>query len=370
MKAPAKILQIGNYPPPMCGWAIQLKLVTEELRRRGDICEVLKINEGRQIKSAEYIDVQDGADYLKKIWSYALRGHRLNVHVNGMSWKGYWLAMAAAITGRVVFRPSLVTFHGGLSQDFFPRDRGLARWAFWALFALAGRIACDSMPIKEAIEKYGIASSKIETIATFSPQYLAFSPAVLSAEVEDFFRRHRSVIFSYLSFRPEYGLDSLRAGMSLYGKQHPEAGFLWLGFPQKEMAAVREYVRDWAPEERRSLLLLGNVTHDEFLTLLGRCFLYLRTPACDGVAASVLESLALGVPVVASENGRRPAGVVTYNDGDAADMCEKLNYATQRHAELKAAAVPETVDDSVAKMADWLAGNNTGVADTSVLVAR
>ncbi len=65
--APAKILQIGNYPPPMCGWAIQLKLVTEELRRRGHTCEVLKINEGRQIKSSEYLDVQGGSDYLKKI---------------------------------------------------------------------------------------------------------------------------------------------------------------------------------------------------------------------------------------------------------------------------------------------------------------
>jgi hypothetical protein len=30
-----KILQIGNYPAPMCGRAIQTKLVTEELRRRG-----------------------------------------------------------------------------------------------------------------------------------------------------------------------------------------------------------------------------------------------------------------------------------------------------------------------------------------------
>ena len=370
MKAPAKILQIGNYPPPMCGWAIQLKLVTQELRARGDICEVLKINEGRQVKSTEYIDVQGGADYLKKICSYALRGYRLNVHVNGMSWKGYWLAVAAALAGRLVFRPSLVTFHGGLAQDLFPKDRGVARWAFWVLFALAGGIACDSEPIKEEIEKYGIASSKIEAIATFSPQYLAFSPAVLSDEAEGFFRDHRPVIFSYLSFRPEYGLDSLKAGMSLYRKQHPDAGFIWLGFPQKEMAAVREYVQDWALEERRSLLLLGNLTHDEFLTLLGRCFLYLRTPACDGVAASVLESLALGVPVVASENGRRPAGVVTYNDGDAADMCEKMNYATQRHAELKAVLGPETVDDSVAKMADWLAGNNAGVADTSPLTAR
>src|SRR5438477_6807589 len=56
-RAPVRVLQIGNYPPPMCGWAIQLKLVTEELRRRGHVCEVLKINEGRQIKSPEYVDV-------------------------------------------------------------------------------------------------------------------------------------------------------------------------------------------------------------------------------------------------------------------------------------------------------------------------
>src|SRR5215470_18142234 len=118
VRDPVRVLQIGNYPPPMCGWAIQLKLVTEELRRRGHICEVLKINEGRQIKSEEYVDVQNGPDYLKKVLTYALRGYRLNVHVNGMSKKGYWLAMVAALVGRLLDRSALVTFHGGLSQDY------------------------------------------------------------------------------------------------------------------------------------------------------------------------------------------------------------------------------------------------------------
>ena len=170
-EASVRILQIGNYPPPMCGWAIQLKLVTEELRRRGHICEVLKINEGRQIKSPEYVDVQGGFDYLKKIWAYALRGYRLNVHVNGMSKKGYLLALAAALTGRAVNRPAQVTFHGGLSQDYFPRhDRSLAHAAFYALFQLAGEIACDSEPIREAIVQYGIRPHKVRSIATFSPQ--------------------------------------------------------------------------------------------------------------------------------------------------------------------------------------------------------
>ena len=353
---PVRVLQIGNYPPPMCGWAIQLKLVTEELRRRGHTSEVLKINEGRQIKSSEYIDVQSGLDYLKKIVTYALRGYRLNVHVNGMSKKGYWLAMAAAVVGRLVNRPALVTFHGGLSQDYFPRyDRSIAQRGFYALFRMAGEVACDSEPIREAIIKYGIRTEKVSSIATFSPQYLDFERVVLPDRVEKFLQMHPRVILSYVSFRPEYRLEVLRDGMQRYHAIDPEAGFVWLGFPGKEMPA--EEVSTWPSEEQAALLLLGNLDHDEFLSLLSRCFVYLRTPECDGVAASVLESLALKIPVVASENGRRPAGVVTYRDTDAADIVEKLRFVRDQYEKVQQSLQSDTGDDNVGRMADWLVGN-------------
>lgn len=369
MREPAKILQIGNYPPPMCGWAIQLKLVTEELRRRGHTCEILKINEGRQIQSLEYVDVQDGPDYLKKIWRYARRGYRLNVHVNGMSKKGYGLALAAALVGRLVNRPALVTFHGGLSQDFFPRyDRSLARWAFGALFGMAGAIACDSQPIRDAILTYGIRTEKVQSIATFSPQYLQFSPVTLPDDVEKFLSSHAHVFLSYVSFRAEYRLDVLREGMRRHRQDYPGTGFIWLGFPDKEMPAAKEFVQDWPAEERDSLLLLGNLTHDQFLTLLSRCFLYLRTPACDGVAASVLESLALGVPVVASENGRRPPGVVSYRDEDAVDLADKLHYVVQHFEEVKASLPQGPGDDNVGRMADWLAESKVLAASNVLAV--
>src|SRR5271169_1171394 len=172
MTEPTKILQIGNYPPPMCGWAIQTKLVVDELRRRGHVCEVLKINENRQLKSAEYIDVQDGSDYLRKVWRYAARGYRLNVHVNGMSAKGYWLALIAVVVGRALRGSPLVTFHGGLDQMYFPKYRGLVYWKFYLLFRLAAGTACDSADIKEEIERYGISPEKVVAIATFSSQYL------------------------------------------------------------------------------------------------------------------------------------------------------------------------------------------------------
>jgi hypothetical protein len=99
------------------------------------------------------------------------------------------------------------------------------------------------------------------------------------------------------------------------------------------------------------------LAHDQFLTLLSRSFICLRTPACDGVAASVLESIALGIPVVASENGRRPAGVVTYKDANAADMVAKLSYVTEHYSEVKSALRVESGDDNIGKMAEWVASD-------------
>jgi glycosyltransferase involved in cell wall biosynthesis len=360
---PVKILQIGNYPPPMCGWAIQTKLVTEELRRRGQVCEVLKINENRQVNDPAYVDVQSGPDYLYKVVRYALSGYRLNIHLNGQSKTGYWLALAAVLVGRTCFRPALVTFHGGLSQQYFPRrDSFRLHWGFKLLFTLAGGIACDSDSVKQAIESYGIRSEKITAIKTFSSQYLEFEAVALAAEQEDFLRTHSPVFFSYVSFRPEYRLETLCQAMRLFRQRYPQAGFVWLGFPGKEMAAAREYVEQWSVEERESLLLLGNLNHDEFLSLLRCSFAYVRTPACDGVSASVLESLALGIPVIASENGTRPAGVITYGENDAEGLCERMfdlmrNRETVRQ-ELRNLAV-ECGEDNVGRMADWLTGSPT-----------
>ena len=146
-----------------------------------------------------------------------------------------------------------------------------------------------------------------------------------------------------------------RAGMKLFREFDPGAGFIWLGFPEKELLMAQDFVSSWPAEERESLLLLGNLTHDQFLTLLSRSFIFLRTPACDGVCASVLESIVLGIPVVASENGRRPPGVVTYEDTDAADMCAKLTFVAQHYSEIKEGLRSTSVgEDNIGVMADWL----------------
>ncbi|HMK23395.1 MAG TPA: glycosyltransferase, partial [Terriglobales bacterium] len=207
---------------------------------------------------------------------------------------------------------------------------------------------------------------KVHSIATFSPQYLEFTSTQLAQPIEAFLQAHPRVFLSYVSFRPEYRLEVLREGMRRYREQDPGAGYIWLGFPPKEMPRAEAFVRDWPEPERASLLLLGNLDHDQFLTLLCRSYVYLRTPACDGVAASVLESLALGTPVVASANGRRPAGVITYEDTDTVDMAAKMSFVREYYAQVKKSLRLEDSGDNVGRMVDWLVGKSERLTRSAV----
>jgi len=352
---PCKVLQIGNYPPPVCGWSIQTKLLVEEIRRRGNVCEVLNLSENRRQKSADYVDVQNILDYLYKVIMFAVRGYRFQVHVNGQSKPGYVLALIAALAGRCAGSPVALSWRGGLDQKYFPRSQASwTRWAYQFLFRLAGRISCNSVPVKRAIEQYGLSPQRVAAIPAFSAQHLKFQRVPLAREIEAFMANHHPLFFCYVSFRAEYRLSVLREAMQNFRLHNARAGFIWCGFPSKEIPEVSGFVGNWPPHERQSLLLLGNLCHDEFLTLLSRSVAYIRTPVCDGVSASVLESLALGTPVVASENGYRPAGVVTYREADAADLCAKLAEVTLKHRQGKAQLRLPLSEDNISRTADWL----------------
>ena len=343
----------------MCGWAVQTVLLDRELRRRGHFAAVLNVNESRKIKSPNYIDVQSGPDFFRKVVKLIFRGYSIHAHLNAESPKLYCMDLFALALARLTARDALLTFHGGLPQKFFPTERPRwMRWAFQVIFRVADRITCDNQGMKRAIVEYGIDADKISPIPCFSAELLEFEPTTLAPEVEGFLGSRSPVFLCYVSFRPEYRLETLRAAMCRFRKSFPKAGFIWLGFPSKEMAAARDYISTFDLEERDSLLLQGNLAHDAFLTLLSRCYGCIRTPACDGVSSSVLESLHLGVPVVASENGRRPAGVLTYPEHDAALLCSQLLYLTANYEAVKSKTTLQNADSNTDHMADWIEGRS------------
>jgi glycosyltransferase involved in cell wall biosynthesis len=357
MTAPgrARILEVTSYPPPRAGWGIRVEFLKKRLEQEGHTCVVLNIGTSRRIPSTEYETVAGGGDFIRKVWRYSRRGFVVHAHANGDSPTGLMLALIAQLINLATGRRCVLTFHAGTIQRHFPREKsGWLTPAFWLVFAIPRRIICNSDAVKRCITGYGTSADKIVAIPAFSRQYLEFVRIPLPPELDAFFARYRSVVFTYVRMRPLFYPVTLIDGMADVMRQRPEVGLVMCGgtghadegvWPSVQDAIARHGIAD-------RICFVDDLDHDAFLTALERAALYLRTPITDGVASSVLESLALGVPVVACENGTRPAGVLTYPAEDAGAMAAAVQRVLAHRSDVIAAMqhfeVPDTLADEIA----------------------
>lgn len=352
---PAKILEIGGYPPPRGGWTMRIELLKKGLIAAGHSCAVLNIGATRRIPSPEYETVAGLGDFVRKVWRYSRLGYVAHTHANGEGTKGLALALIAEVLNLRSGKRSVLTFHAGVDQACFPRQKApLMVPVYWLLFAFARRIICNSEDVRQKIVEYGVPAEKVRAIPAFTPQYLEFAESRLAPDVEAFYDRYAVVILTYVRMQAGYFIDVLIKGFGQTASRHPEAGLLLLGVDDRTDKAL------WAQTqgliERLNLssriCMLSDVDHDAFLTLMTRSALYLRTPSSDGIASSVLEALALGIPVVASENGTRPAGTITYPATDSAAMADRVCETLDRREEIaRTMARPElkdTLSDEIA----------------------
>jgi glycosyltransferase involved in cell wall biosynthesis len=346
-----KILQIGNWPPPVCGWAMSLVGLRRELEARGWDCPVMNLNENRRLPSPEYIDVQNGRDYVSKIWKHVWRGYAVHVRVNGETKKGYLLALVALGLARLAGRPGLLTYCGGHRQSFFPAPRASFRHlAFSLLFRMPTRIYCNSEPVKQALLTTGIDAHRVVPIPHFSAQYVLFTPAVLPDQVSSFCSRLDGTFFLYMCYRKEYMLEFLAEAMRRFRAQFPRIGFLLVGTSKRELEPLESFFNSQGLKD--AVCITGSVTHDVFLTMVTRSLACIRSPMTDGVSSSVMEALALGVPVLGSDNGTRPRGVELWRQDDPESLLKLMAEAVQNRAAMIARMPPFSAEDNTRKLAD------------------
>jgi glycosyltransferase involved in cell wall biosynthesis len=341
---PKQILQITSYPPPRAGWGVRVEFLKRQLEREGHRCVVLNVGRSRTTPSAEYETVLGGLDYLRKVWRYSRAGYVAHVHVNGESPKGFILTLAAELLNLLAGHRCVLTFHAGIAQKYFPRATS-PRLApmYWLMFRIPRAIVCNSEAVKSRIQEYGVAAAKIAVIPAFTRQYLEYEPVSLAPEVEQFYQRFPQVILTYIRIRDGFYLDTLIEGFARLAQRRRDVGLAFCGVSGDVDEAL------WRDVQARvarlgiagRICVIPDLGHDEFRVALTRSALYLRTPTSDGVASSVLESLAFRVPVVAAENHNRPPGVVTYRADDAEDMATVLERVIASRAEV-IAAIPAT----------------------------
>ena len=354
-----QVLEITSYPPPRTGWGVRVQFLKRYLEAHGHRCVVLNTGPSRAIPSEEYETVLSGGDFVRKVWRFSRRGFVVHAHANGASSKGLALTTAAMLLNLATGQRPILTFHAGINQQYFPRPKSPALWpAFWLIFTLPKAVICNSEEVKRKIVEYGIRGEKIHPIPAFSRQYLEADEASLPPDVEAFYRRFPRVVFCYTKIRPVFYPEVLLEGFARLAAQRSDVGLFLCGvggFMEPELW-TRVQSRLAQPDLQDRVTLVPDLPHETFLHALGRAHLCLRTHVSDGVCSSVMESLALGVPVVASENGTRPPGVITYPADDAGALARTLADALDRREEIAASLprheIPDTLEQEARVITD------------------
>lgn len=351
----SKILEISSFPPPRAGWGIRVGYVKAALIEAGHKCKVLNTSPfSRKIPSTEYMRTLNGLDYFLKILVHRFAGYRVHMHLNGDSPKGFILTSIAVIASLLTLHRPYLTFHAGPYQKYFPNERAPKLRMFYKfVFSSAKIIICNDDNVKAKILEYGTRDNKVKPIKSFSKQYLQYKEVSIPEKLKNFMNSKKFIICSYVFYRPEFFVEDMIRAMPLIFKSLPDAGLLMMG-DDSGASKIKPLISELNLE--KNIFFTGDLNHDHFLSVMAASDIYLRTPVKDGVSSSVLEALSLGVPVVASENDRRPDSVVVYDHTNIEDMAEKTIMVLQNLEKFRKNIVTPEIEDTVKIEVELLTG--------------
>lgn len=323
----ARVLLVGDYPPPHGGVAVHVQQLHGFLRERGADVRVLDIGKGGR-PAPDVLPVRSATALARELLLAGGAGAVVHLHTSGNNAKAWAVVAAVGALRTPGAGPRFVTLHSGLLPGFLagsPARRAAARAALWPY---AGVVAV-SEAVAEAVRALGVPASRLHV----QPAFLASQvrPGAAPARLAEV-RARRSPLLVYAHHpSPVYGRRALFAGLRLLAPRLPGLGLAVFGPGTRSP----EFAADARAEGVDALLEdLGELPHGEALALLAAADAFVRPTTADGDSISVREALALGVPCVASDAAARPPGTVTYPVGSEPGLAAAVERALAggRHA--------------------------------------
>jgi len=336
-----RVLQLGPYPPPHGGVQSNIVSLRNFLLARGVGCDVVNLTRHQR-------EERDGVYYPSTVRGVLRRmaGNYdiLHLHIGGnLPLRLLGLALACVWTpGK---RPVL-TFHSGGYPDS-PEGRSarpgtLRGFVFRRFDCIIG----VNPEIVEMFRRFGVEASRVRCIA---PHGLPPEPprGPLSPELEWFYGSHDPVLLTVGLLEPEYDLAMQIRSLERWRQRHPEAGLAIVGSGSLE-GELRRQIESVPWGEH--ILLCGDVPHPATLRAIAEAAVLLRTTLYDGDAISVREALHLGTPVVATDNGMRPAGVRVVPMGDETALDAALEECLEAKRGSGPGGSPAGGDENLARV--------------------
>jgi glycogen synthase len=311
-----RVVLLGPFPPPHGGVQTNVVAIRDYVREHGHSCAVINITRHRKQESDQ---VYYPRTALELIWDlFGKRYDLVHLHVGGAI---PLRVMALALTATAVpWAKSVLTLHSGgyptSEQGRALTSRTLLAFVLRRFNAVVG----VNREMTEMFRRLGVAASRTRLILPHSVARASVAER-LSEPLASFFRRHEQVLVAVCGLEPEYDLPRQIEAMQQVLEKHPAAGLAILGSGSQE-AALTQQVAGLPYSDH--ILLCGDVPHEVALRAIVESRALLRTTRYDGDAISVREALFLGTPVIATDNGMRPAGVELIPVGDTEALVKAI----------------------------------------------
>ena len=310
-----KVAQLGSYPPPQGGVQTNLVAIREFLEQTGHSCVAVNLTRFRGNAPGVYYPAT-AAELVRLL-------PRLPVDLLHLHFGGH---LAPRLLGLALFctmlpgRKTVLTFHSG-GYPSSPAGKTAGWWTLRGFIfrRLDGLIAVNA-EIATLYRKFGVRAERIRTILPFSitpPKPSDPLPERLRA----FTANHRPVLLSVGGLEPEYDLPLQIDTLADILPRFPDARLVIAGSGSQEPEIRRRIASKPYADH---ILLYGDLPREATLRAMLDADVVLRTTHYDGDAISVREALYLGAPVIATDNGMRPAGVRLFPIGDRAGLRDAL----------------------------------------------
>lgn len=321
-----RVLQLGPFPPPHGGVQTNLVAIHEALRARGATALVANITGTRRANTDEVFYPRNAFELLWLL--IRLPFDIVHIHIGGqLSTRLVLLCLVCSLLPRA---RSVLTFHsGGYASS--PAGRTARRATLRGLvFRRLDALIAVNAEIVDLFRRFGVPAERIRLIPphALDPSLLAIgtSGAALRPDISRFFSMHGPILVTVGLLEPEYDLPLQIALLPRVRRRFRNAGLAIVG-----SGSLHEELRARiaASPEAPHLLLCGDVPHDVAIRMIATADALLRTTLYDGDSISVREALCIGTPVVATDNGMRPAGVRVFPVGDLSALERAVHEALQ-----------------------------------------
>jgi glycosyltransferase involved in cell wall biosynthesis len=214
------------------------------------------------------------------------------------------LLMLWLVCSLIPGKKTVLTFHsGGYPSSEAGRSARPATLRGF-VFRRIDRIICVNEEMVAMFQRFGVRENRLRLILPHA--VIQYAGVELRPEIAAFFQSHSPVLASVGGLEPEYDVPLQVEAIGALVSQFPGLGLIVIGSGSLEQQ-IRETIR--SRPFAGHILLCGDVPHAETLRVIQECRILLRTTLYDGDSIAIREALHYGTPVIATDNGMRPAGL-------------------------------------------------------------